>query len=58
MGKIKERHPEAFERAKNLEKNALDHGSPFTWSEESLQELEKRRVEQIRNDYEKEKHRL
>ena len=50
--RLKERHPDAFERAKNLEKNALDHGSPFTWSErESLQELEKpERVEQIRND--------
>ena len=55
--RLKERHPDAFERAKNLEKNALDHGSPFTWSErESLQELEKpERIEQIRNDYEKRK---
>ncbi len=33
-------HPEAFEEAKSYEKNALDHGSPFTWSDrESLEEL-------------------
>ena len=33
-------HPEAFEEAKRYEKNALDHGSPFTWTErESLEEL-------------------
>ncbi|WP_316162446.1 phosphoadenosine phosphosulfate reductase family protein [Bradyrhizobium sp. SZCCHNRI20481] len=33
-------HPDAFEEAKKYEKNALDHGSPFTWTErESLEEL-------------------
>src|ERR1700730_17633230 len=33
-------HPEAFEEAKRYEKTALDHGSPFTWSDrESLEEL-------------------
>jgi hypothetical protein len=39
--RLKERHPEAFEEAKAYEKNALNHGSPFTWSQgESLGELE------------------
>ena len=49
-----ERHPEAFENAKSLEKNAMDHGSPFTWSEnESLEELSKpERVAQIKADHE------
>jgi len=33
-------HPEAFEEAKSYEKSALEHGSPFTWSQgESLDEL-------------------
>lgn len=39
--RLRERHPEAFQAAKALEKDALDHGSPFTWSKgESLGELE------------------
>ena len=48
-----ERHPEFFEEAKGYEKNAIDHGSPFTWSEgESLIELsEPSRVAEIQNDY-------
>lgn len=52
---LKERHPEAFERAKEMEKTSLDHGSPFSWSEgETLLELEKpERVAQIRADHEK-----
>lgn len=38
--RLLERHPEAFEEAKSYEKNALEHGSPFTWSQgESLEEL-------------------
>jgi len=47
-------HPEAFEEAKSYEKTALEHGSPFTWSErESLEELAKpERVAQIERDYE------
>ena len=55
--RLKEKHPDAFERAKSLEKNALDHGSPFTWSErESLKELEKpERVKEIKKNYEKRK---
>jgi 3'-phosphoadenosine 5'-phosphosulfate sulfotransferase (PAPS reductase)/FAD synthetase len=50
-----EEHPEAFEEAKAYEKNAVDHGSPFTWSQgESLQELSQpERVAQIRHDHEK-----
>lgn len=33
-------HPEALLEAKSYEKNALDHGSPFTWSQgESLDEM-------------------
>ncbi len=50
-----ERHPEAFEEAKQYEKTAEKHGSPFTWSEkESLEELAKpERVAQIKQDYEK-----
>jgi hypothetical protein len=46
-------HPDAFEEAKRYEKNALDHGSPFTWSDrESLDELaQPDRVAQIENDF-------
>ena len=49
-----ERHPEAFEEAKAYEKNAVEHGSPFTWSQgESLEDLEKpARVQQIKEDHE------
>jgi len=50
-----ERHPEAFENAKSLEKNAMDHGSPFTWSEnESLEELSKpERIAEIKADHQR-----
>ncbi|MBV7259362.1 phosphoadenosine phosphosulfate reductase domain-containing protein [Erythrobacter crassostreae] len=53
--RLKERHPEAFEEAKAYEKNAMDHGSPFTWSHgESLLELERpERQQAIRKDHEK-----
>lgn len=52
--RLKERHPEAFEEAKRYEKNALEHGSPFTWTQgEALTELEKpKRVIQIIEDFE------
>lgn len=52
--RLREQHPEAFEEAKAYEKNAVEHGSPFTWSQgESLDELERpERVEQIRKDHE------
>lgn len=57
--RLKERHPEAFEEAKQYEKNALEHGSPFTWTQgEPLDELEKpARVIQIVNDFERRKQR-
>lgn len=57
--RLKERHPEAFEEAKLYEKNALEHGSPFTWSQgEPLDELEKpARVIQIVTDFERRKQR-
>lgn len=58
--RLKERHPEAFEDAKAMEKNALEHGSPFTWSSgESLTELEQpERVAQIIEDYERRRERI
>jgi hypothetical protein len=57
--RLKERHPEAFEEAKRYEKNALEHGSPFTWTQgEPLNELEKpARVIQIVTDFERRKKR-
>lgn len=50
-----ERHPEAFENAKSLEKTAMEHGSPFTWSEnESLEELSRpARIQKIKDDHRK-----
>lgn len=53
--RLKERHPDAFEEAKAYEKTALEHGSPFTWSQgESLDELIRpERVSEIQADYEK-----
>ena len=50
-----ERHPEEFKKAQSLEKNAIDHGSPFTWCEnESLEELSQpERIAQIKADHEK-----
>ena len=52
--RLKEHHPNAFEEAKAYEKNAKDHGSPFTWSQgESLEMLEKPgRIQQIKLDHE------
>lgn len=57
--RLKERHPDAFEEAKQYEKNALEHGSPFTWTQgEPLDELEKpARVIQIITDFERRKQR-
>lgn len=53
--RLMERHPEAFEEAKRYEKNAVDHGSPFTWSNgESLEELARpERIVEIRTDHER-----
>lgn len=51
--RLKEEHPEAFEEAKAYEKNAVEHGSPFTWCQgESLEELEQpERIKQVRQDH-------
>ena len=51
--RLKTEHPDAFEEAKSYEKTALDHGSPFTWSDrESLSELEDpKRMAAIEADY-------
>ncbi len=53
-------HPEAFEEAKTYEKNAVEHGSPFTWSQgESLMEMERpERIAEIRADHERRLERL
>ena len=52
--RLKEQHPEAFEEAKAYEKNSVEHGSPFTWSQgEALDELERpERVKQIKQEHE------
>ncbi len=52
--RLMERHPEAFEQAKAYEKNAVEHGSPFTWSQgESLESLaEPNRIQEIKNEHE------
>jgi 3'-phosphoadenosine 5'-phosphosulfate sulfotransferase (PAPS reductase)/FAD synthetase len=46
-------HPQAFEEAKRYEKTALDHGSPFSWSDrESLEQLaQPERVAQIEREH-------
>ena len=51
--RLLDEHPDAFEEAKGYEKNALEHGSPFTWSNgESLEELSRpERLEQIRTEH-------
>lgn len=53
--RLKEKHPAAFEDAKTYEKNSIDHGSPFTWTQgEPLTELEKpERIEAIVADFQK-----
>lgn len=52
--RLREKHPVAYEAAKALEKDALEHGSPFTWSKgESLSEMEQPdRVAEISAEYE------
>jgi hypothetical protein len=52
--RLKEEHPKEFEEAKSYEKKALEHGSPFTWTQrESLEELERpERVAAIKADFE------
>lgn len=53
--RLMEYHPEAFEEAKAYEKNAVEHGSPFTWSEgESLEALARpERIAQIKQEHER-----
>lgn len=53
--RLRERHPDAFEEAKSYEKTAVEHGSPFTWSQgESLEDLEDPiRIQQIREEHER-----
>ena len=53
-------HPEAFEDAKTYEKNAVEHGSPFTWSQgESLEDMARpERIAEIRAEHEKRLERL
>ena len=58
--RLREQHPAAFEEAKAYEKNAVEHGSPFTWSQgESLEELERpERIDEIKRNHEKRKSRI
>ncbi len=51
--RLMQEHPDAFQEAVEYEKNAIEHDSPFTWTEgESLLELcKKERVEQIERDH-------
>jgi hypothetical protein len=53
--RLMEEHPDKFEEARLYEKNAVEHGSPFTWSQgESLADLARpERIEQIREDHAK-----
>lgn len=52
--RLKQQHPDRFEEAKRYEKSALEHGSPFTWSDrESLDELEQpERMRAIEREHE------
>ena len=51
--RLMQEHPEAFEEAKSYEKTALEHGSPFTWSQgESLVQLSSpERAQEIREEH-------
>ena len=53
--RLKREHPNAYEHAKQLEKNALEHDCPFTWSQgETLSDLENpKRIAAIERDFEK-----
>ena len=53
--RLLEQHPDFFEEAKTYEKTALEHGTPFTWSQgESLDELSRpERIEQIKENHQK-----
>lgn len=51
--RLMEEHPDSFEDAKRYEKNAIEHGSPFTWSQgESLNDLARpQRTQEIRDEH-------
>jgi len=53
--RLLEQHPGAFEEAMSYEKTAVEHGSPFTWSQgESLADLARpERINQIRAEHER-----
>ena len=55
--RLKENHPDAFERAKLMEKTALENGSAFTWSQnEPLSQLERpERIQKIKDDFQRRK---
>lgn len=58
--RLKREHPDAYEDAKCYEKTALEHGSPFTWSQgESLVDLEQPdRIEAVELEFEQRRARL
>lgn len=51
--RLMEKHPDAFAEAKTYEKSAVEHGSPFTWTQgESLAELSRpERIKQIKAEH-------
>ena len=53
--RLRERHPDYFEEAKAYEKTAVEHGSPFTWSQgESLEELSRtQRIAEIQKEHQR-----
>lgn len=57
--RLKQIHPDEFEKAKAYEKTAIEHGSPFTWAHrEPLTELEQpERMAEIETDFELRKQR-
>ena len=58
--RLHEEHPDRFAEAVDYEKNALEDGSPFTWSmgESLLDLIRPERVAQIKADYEARRERL
>lgn len=58
--RLRERHPKAYSDAKALEKDALEHGSPFTWSKgESLSDMERpERIAEIEAEYKARRERM
>ena len=57
--RLKQIHPEEFEKTKAYEKTAIEHGSPFTWAHrEPLTDLEQpERMAEIETDFELRKQR-